>query len=195
MSDPAVALSNSAACEPSWFALQVRPRHEKAVAAIVRSKGYEEFLPLYLDRRRWSDRIKQVEFPLFEGYLFCRLNPLYRLSILTIPGVIQFVGAGRVPIAVDAGEIEALRVACASGLSTMPWPFLKMGSRVRIDRGPLEDLEGTLIQLRGSHRLVISIGLLQRSVAVEIDRDWVMPIPSSRFNLREPQVRHSANSI
>ena len=195
VTDQAVALSNSVSCAASWFAVQVRPRHEKAVASIIRSKGYEEFLPLYLDSHRWSDRIKQIGFPLFEGYVFCSLDPFYRLRILTIPGVIQFVGAGKIPIAVDAGEIDALRVACNSGLSTMPWPFLELGSRVRIDGGPLEDLEGILVQFRGSHRLVISIGLLQRSVAVEVERDWVTPVPGSRFHRREPQFRHSANSI
>ena len=162
---------------------------------MIRAKGYDEFLPFYLDCRRWSDRMKRLELPLFEGYVFCRLDPVYRLGILTIPGVIQFVGAGRVPTAVNAEEIEALRVACDSGLSTMPWPFLELGSRVRIERGPLQNLEGILVRTRGCHRLVISIGLLQRSVAVEVERNWVTPMRGSRFYLQQSPLHHSANSI
>lgn len=164
----------------SWFALQVRSRYEKLVSSALEYKGYQEFLPVYAARRRWSDRIKEVELPLFQGYVFCRLDPGDRLPILTIPGVIGLVGLGKTPAPVDDTEITALQAIVESGLSRLPWPFLRAGQKIRIDHGPLRDLEGILLQIKGSHRLVVSVSLLQRSVAVEIDRDWVIPIQTAR---------------
>lgn len=156
------------AVEP-WFALQVRTRHETGVANFLTGKGYEPFLPTYQARKRWSDRIKIVDAPLFAGYLFCRFDVNNRLPILTTPGVIQIVGFNRIPAPVDEAEIDAVQRLVASGLSSQPWPFLHAGDRVQIDAGPLRGLEGVLMELRGTRRLVVSVTLLQRSVAVEID--------------------------
>lgn len=152
-----------------WFALQVRTRHEIGVAKFLSGRGYNPFLPLYQNRRRWSDRVKVVEEPLFPGYLFCRFDLNNRLPILTTPGVIQVVGFNRIPFPVDEAEIGAIRNLVASGFPSKPWPYLQVGNRVQIDSGPLGGLEGLLVELRGSHRLVVSVTLLQRSVAVEID--------------------------
>ena len=162
-----------------WFALRVKSRCEKVVSTIARNKGFEEFLPLYQRRQRWSDRVKAVEFPLFPGYVFCRLNPQYRLPLLTIPGVLHFVGIGKVPVPIDDAEILAIQSAVASGLSTEPWPFLEVGQRVRLEDGPLVGLEGFLIEVRKRYRVVVSVTLLKRSVAVEIDREWVAPLDAS----------------
>ena len=153
----------------SWFALQVRTRHEVGVANILEGKGYEMLLPIYKCRKRWSDRIKEVETPLFPGYLFCRFNPHDRFPIVTTPGVIQVVGYNRQPVAVDDSEIQAIQTMMASGLPNQPWPFLEVGDRVRIEAGPLRGLEGLLIDFKGNHRLVLSVSLLHRAVAVEID--------------------------
>ncbi len=159
-----------------WFALRVRPRSEKLVATMARNKGFEEFLPLYACRRRWTDRIKSVELPLFPGYVFCRLVPEYRLPLLTIPGVMHFVGLGRTPVPIDDSEIAAIQSAVQSGLRTAPWPFVAVGERVRLEDGPLAGLEGIVIKVRNEHRLVVSLSLLKRSVTVEIERDWVKPL-------------------
>lgn len=156
-----------------WFALHVRSRREKCVADHLLGKGYELFLPLYECRKRWSDRIRQVEAPLFPGYLFCRFNPLNRLPILKTPWVIRVVGYNHSPIPVDETEISAIRALVASGVPSQPCPFLKVGDRVRIESGPLRGLEGILTKFKGTHRLVVSIALLQRSVAVEIDSAFV----------------------
>ena len=99
-----------------WFALRVKSRSEKIVSTIVRYKGFEEFLPLYQSRRRWSDRFKSVELPLFPGYVFCRVDPEHRLPLLTIPGVLDFVRIGRVPAPIDTAEIAAIQTAIGSGL-------------------------------------------------------------------------------
>jgi transcription antitermination factor NusG len=162
-----------------WFALQVRARYEQGVADHLEGKGYEWFLPLYKCRKRWSDRIKEVEAPLFPGYLFCRLDPQDRLPILKTPGMIQIVGSNRTPIAVDESEIEAIQRMVASGIPNQPWPFLSAGDRVRIESGPLSGLEGILVEFKGNHRLVLSVTLLQRSVAVEIDSAFVTSLRSA----------------
>lgn len=159
-----------------WFAVQVRTRHEIGIADYLSAKGYEQFLPLYKCRRVWSDRIKEVEAPLFPGYLFCRFDPCDRLPILKTPGVVQIVGSGRSPIPVCDAEIAALQKVVASGLPNRPWPFLHTGDKVQIEAGPLRGLEGVLVAFRGSSQLVLSVSLLQRSVAVEIDCAFVSPI-------------------
>lgn len=163
-----------------WFALHVQVGREKHVAALLRNKGYFEFLPLYRARRRWSDRYKDVELALFPGYLFCRFDPLRRLPILTTPGVRHIVGAGKLPLPVSEHEVEAVRRIVSSELSSLPWPFLDVGDMVRVEEGPLAGLEGLLIRIRNRHRLVVSVTLLQRSVAVEIDRAWVRPLGAPR---------------
>src|SRR5580693_581087 len=153
----------------SWFAVQVRTRQELGISEHLQSNGYEWFLPLSRCQKRWSDRIKEVQSPLFPGYLFCRFDPLDRLPILKIPGVIQIVGSNRQPIPVDEDEIRAIQVLVASGAPNQPCPYLEIGDKVRIESGPLRGLEGLLVEFQGNHQLVLSVTLLQRSVAVKID--------------------------
>jgi transcription antitermination factor NusG len=169
----------------AWFALQVRPRYEKKAAAALKGKGVEHFLPLCRERRRWSDRLKDVSLPLFPGYVFCRFDPFNRLPILTTTGVASIVGAGKIPEPVPDHEIAAVQAIVDSGLGAQPWPFIKVGQRVQIETGPLFGLEGILADFRGSQRLVVSVSLLQRSVAVEIDRLWVKPLPPRKVPAHE----------
>jgi transcription antitermination factor NusG len=158
----------------SWFALNTKFRYEDFAARHLAGKGYEIFLPVYRCRRRWSDRLKQLEIPLFPGYLFCRFDAMDRLPILTTPGMIQIVGFGKTPVPIDDAEIAALQSAIRSDLAREPWPFLRIGEKVRVDYGPLRGVEGILLNIRGGHRLVLSITLLQRSVAVEVNSAWVI---------------------
>lgn len=162
-----------------WFALRVKSRSEKMVAAIARNKGFEEFLPLFQSRRRWSDRFKSIELPLFPGYLFCKLNLDERMGVLTIPGVMSFVGLGKVPVPIEDAEIAAIQAAIRAGLSTEPFPFLEVGQKVRLAEGPLTGLEGLLVEIRKQQRLIVSVSILQRSVSVEIDKHWVRPIDAT----------------
>jgi len=163
----------------SWFALQVRTRHEQGVAAHLEGVGYELFLPKYKCRKKWSDRIKEAEIPLFPGYLFCRFDPQDRLPILKAPGVIKIVGYDHQPVPVDEVEISSLQRLVTSGLPNRPWPFLQVGDPVKIELGPLRGLEGIIVDFKGSHRLVLSVSLLQRSVAVEIDSAFVESLKSA----------------
>ena len=162
-----------------WFALQVRSRRETLVADHLKGQGFECFLPLYKSTRRWSDRLKEVEQPLFPGYLFCRLNLSNRGPILMTPGVQQIVGFGRKPVPVEERELESIQQVLSSGLPSLPWPYLHIGERVRVNHGSLVNLEGILVNFKGSNRVVLSVTLLQRSVALEIDLSWLSPIPAA----------------
>ncbi|MGQ9633337.1 MAG: transcription termination/antitermination protein NusG [Bryobacteraceae bacterium] len=159
-----------------WFALSVKPNHERSVAQLLEWKGWATFLPMYRSRRRWSDRIKELELPLFAGYVFCRFPVGDKSRILSTPSVVSIVGFAGKPVAVTDEEIELVRKMTASGLPVGPWPYLRVGQRVRIEAGPLSGLEGILLQLKDAWRVVVSIELLQRSVAAEVDRDVVSPV-------------------
>ena len=158
-----------------WFALQVRTQHERAVSDLLQVKGYEWFLPFYKCRKRWSDRIKEVDAPLFPGYLFCRFDVQERLPILKTPGVIQIVGYNRRPVSIDESEIHAIQTLVSAGIPNQPWPYLHAGDRVQIESGALRGVSGILTDFKGKHRLIVSITLLQRAVAVEIDAALVTP--------------------
>jgi transcriptional antiterminator NusG len=152
-----------------WFAVRVRAKHESGVAEQLAGKGYESFLPTRICSKQWSDRIKNAEAALFPGYLFCRFDPQYRLPILKTPGVVEICGYKRIPVAIEEGELEAIRALVNCGLASQAWPFLAVGDRVRITAGALTGHEGFLVAFKGGYRLVLSVALLQRSVAVEID--------------------------
>jgi transcription antitermination factor NusG len=164
----------------SWFALQVRSRWESTVASLLQAKGLEIVLPTYPSTRKWSDRLKVVEAPLFPGYVFCRFDVHNRLPILVTPGVIAVVGRGKTPVAVEDTEILAIRTAVRSGIPIEPWPYVEIGERVRIKDDVLDGMEGILTTFRGSDRVVISVALLRRSVALEIDRSRITPLGGVR---------------
>lgn len=171
-----------------WFALQVRSKHELSVANFLRCRGYNPFVPLYQCRKVWSDRIKVVEAPLFPSYLFCRLNIHDRLPVLMTPGVIQIVGQKGRPQPVDEAEISAVQTMVTSGFPNQPWPFLRTGDRLHIERGPLRGLDGILVEVRGVHRLILSVTLLERSVAVEIDSAFVKSLSPAPLPLKGHKV-------
>jgi len=169
--------------EENWYALRVRSNSEKVTVTHLESRGYAPLLPLYRSRRTWSDRLKTIDLPLFPGYIFCSFAINQRLPIISAPGVVNIVGAGKCPIPVHEDEIAALHAIGKSGCPVEPWPYLHSGQRVRIDRGVLCGIEGVLVEIRKVHRIVVSVTLLQRSVSVEIDRDWVVPVRSAPFAL------------
>jgi transcription antitermination factor NusG len=179
-------VENSNDHEKQWFALRVKSRCEKVVAAVAQHKGFEQFLPLYRSRQRWSDRLKTVELPFFPGYVFCRLDLRSRLPLLTIPGALHFVGIGKVPVAIDDAEIAAIQAAAQSGLMTEPWRFIDVGQRVRLQEGPLAGLEGIFLGDSKEQRMILSITLLRRSIAVTVERHWAVPLDGSGQPVRTP---------
>jgi transcription antitermination factor NusG len=162
----------------NWFALQIRSRWEGTTAGLLRSKGLETLLPTFTAKRKWSDRLKVVEAPLFPGYVFCRFDVHDRLPVLITPGVISVVGRGKTPIAVNDAEIFSIQAAIASGIHMEPWAYVEIGERVRIKDDVLDGMGGILTSFKGSHRVVISVTLLRRSVALEIDRSRITPLGS-----------------
>jgi transcriptional antiterminator NusG len=138
--------------------------------------GLETFVPWHGVRRRWSDRVKVVDQNLFPGYLFCRSSFDQRHAVMRQPGVECVVSFDRTPAVIPDEEIVALRRAIDSGLPLGPWPFLKAGQRVRIRRGALAGIEGTLVRDSDAWRVAVSVNALQRSIAVEVDRDMICPL-------------------
>jgi transcription antitermination factor NusG len=164
-----------------WFAVQVRTRWESSTALLLSGKGYQTLLPTYRTQKRWYGKLRQVNAPLFPGYVFCQFDTQKRLPILVTPGVIAVVGQGKVPLPVDDTEIEAIRTLVSSGVPVEPWPFLELGQKVRIESDALQGLEGILVQFKGNHRVILSVSLLRRSVALEIDRACVRPLGPVRL--------------
>jgi transcription antitermination factor NusG len=160
----------------AWYALVVKPNHEKAVCDHLSVSGYEAVLPLYRSRHRWSDRVKEVTLPLFPGYVFCRFSYRSRMRILRLPGVRSVVSAGQEPAPIPAQQIEAIQTVVDSGLPVKPWPFLKVGQRVVVTAGPLRGVEGILAEVRKTWHVIVSVELLQRSVAAEVDLESVSPV-------------------
>lgn len=159
-----------------WFALYVRAKGEKTVSDLLRRRGYEVFLPTYRVVRRWSDRTVELDFPLFPGYIFSRFDVYRRLPILQTPGVIQIVGRGRQPLPIPEQEMESVRRLVTAQADARPHPFLKEGDFVRVQTGPLKGVEGILVRRKGRHQLVVSIQLLQRSVAAEVHLADIRPL-------------------
>jgi transcription antitermination factor NusG len=142
----------------------------------MQSKGLEEYAPFVRQRRQWSDRLKEIDAPLFPGYVFCRFDPVRRVPVLSCPGVVNIVSFDGHPIPVPDAEIQAVRKLVGSSLRVQPHPFLACGQKVRIESGPLSGVEGLVVEVNKRFRLVVSVPLLQRSIAVEIDRAYVNPI-------------------
>jgi|ERR1700674_3987444 len=167
---------NTAPDREQWFALQLRTRWESSTAALLSGKGYQTLLPTFQTLKKVRGKSCEVNSPLFPGYVFCRFDAHKRLPILLTPGVITVVGRGRVPIPVEDSEIEAIQKVVSTGLQVEPWPYLEVGQQVRIDDGALCGVQGILIGFKGVRRIVVSVSLLRRSVALEIDRSVVCPI-------------------
>ena len=160
----------------SWFAVKVRSRSEDVVSNSLQAKGYQCLLPTYPERRRYTDRFKEVQSPLFPGYVFCCFDPVHRLPIITTPLVHEVVSFGRVPCPMSEEEITSIQQIVDSGVLARPCPYLRIGQKVRIQEGPLAGVEGIFSSEKGDARLIVSVHLLQRSVAVELERHCVRPV-------------------
>jgi len=155
--------------EPRWYAAYTCAQHEKRVAEQFTQRALENFLPRYASVRRWKDRRVRLELPLFPGYVFVRLALRERLRVLETPSVVRLVGFNGRPAALPDKEIEALRACAAAQINAEPHAYLTAGRRVRIKRGPLAELEGVLMRRKNGLRVVVSLDLIARSAAVEVD--------------------------
>jgi len=162
--------------EPHWYAAYTRAQHEKRVAAELGAREVEHFLPLYSSVRRWKDRRMQLELPLFPGYVFVRLALRERLRVLQIPSVVRLVGFNGLPTALPDTEMEIMQTGLSQSLRAEPHPFLTVGRHVRITGGPFSGLEGVLRRKKKGMRVIVSLGLIQRSVALDVDIADVRPV-------------------
>jgi len=152
-----------------WYAIYTRHQHEKTVAGILTSKGFETLLPLYSAAHRWKDRTKLLSLPLFPCYVFLKGGLERRLDILTTPGIRALVSTAGQPAAIPHSEIEGVRRAVESGACVEPHPLLKCGEWVRVKYGPLQGIEGILVRKKNLYRLVLSVEILGKAASVEID--------------------------
>jgi len=167
-------------CDPApWVALMVRPRAERRVQKGLANLGLETFVAWHGVRRRWADRVKTLKQNLLPGYVFCHSTFAERLAVIHQAGVERVVSFNRTPALIPDEEIASLRRAVQSELPLGPWPYLKVGQRVRIEKGVLAGMAGTLARESAGWRIVVSISALQRSIAVEVDRDMIAPESSS----------------
>ncbi len=166
--------SNSNATEFPWYAVRTRSNYERMASTALATKGYQPYLPMYRARRQWSDRVVHNEMPLFPGYVFCRFDSKQRIPILSTPGVSAIVAFGTEAASIPDEEIEAVKRVLQSGLAAGSCPFVSEGQRIRIRYGPLDGLDGILLKRKPEWRLIVSVVMLQRSVSVEIDSDWII---------------------
>lgn len=166
--------------EEKWYAIYTWAHHEKRVADQLEQRQLRNFLPLYRAMHRWKDRRKEVELALFPSYVFVQLSLQHRLRVLEISSVVHLVSFQGKPAPLPAHEIEKLRQGVNGRVRMGPHPYLQAGQRVRVRRGPVAGLEGILVRRKEGARLVVSIDILMRAVALEIDEADVEPLPETR---------------
>jgi transcription antitermination factor NusG len=164
----------------SWFAVQVTPRHEKKIDVILGLRFHEHFLPTYQTKRKWSDRVKVIEAPLFPGYVFVRITRSLVGAVLALPGVIRIVNVGGKPCPVPEEEIEALQLVCRAKRNVCAFSHLNTGQKVRVTAGPLCGVTGIIMNWKKRDRLIINVELIMKSVSVEVDRSEVVPVNRDR---------------
>ena len=165
-----IGSENEPANRLHWYTVWSRSRHEKMVACALTNVRVTTFLPLVTEMHRWSDRRKSVDVPLFPGYVFVQIpnSPEARLRVLKTSGVVQFVGNRQGAVPIDDKEISDVRTVSQQRINCGPYPFLQVGQRVRIRSGALAGIEGVLVSHDSASKLVISIQLIQRSLAVSL---------------------------
>jgi transcription antitermination factor NusG len=169
-------LEPAQAFQPMWYAGYTAARHEKRVAEHFLQRGVEHFLPLYETIHRWNNGPHRVSLPLFPGYIFVRIALRERLRVLQVPGFVRLVGFNALPEALPESDITRMREALRNGVSAEPYPYLTVGTRVEIRRGPLAGMTGILLRRQNKYRVVISVDLIMRAMAVEVAVDDVVPL-------------------
>ncbi len=167
--------------EVNWYAVWTKSRQEKAAATRLRSIGVSHYLPLQTQVRQWSDRRQSVDIPLFPGYLFVQVDVWRgcgKLEVLKTPGVAGFVGNRSGPVPIPEDQINSVRTILSSGAGCSAQPLLKEGDRIRVVRGALAGIEGILVRVGSKSQLVISIEMIQRSVAVTVLEANVEAVPA-----------------
>jgi len=181
MPSESMVSSESNVSESPWYAIYTRHQHEKMVAQILTSKGFNTFLPLYATTHKWKDRTKALSLPLFPCYVFLKGDIERRLQIVTTPGIFGLVSSGGQPAAIPNVEIEAIQRVIESGTRVEAHPFLKCGNRVRVKCGPLAGIEGILVRKKSVSRLVLTVEILGTAAAIEVSAFQVEEVSVPRL--------------
>jgi transcription antitermination factor NusG len=168
--------------EPRWYAAYTWSRHEKNVAHHFHERSIQHYLPTYKTVHRWKNGRVQLELPLFPGYVFVHIPLKDRIKPLQVPGVVRLVGFNGHPAPLPDTEIQALISLSAHGLKAEPYEYLTVGQRVRIHAGPLQGVQGILLRKKGSFRVVVSVDLIMRSIAVDVDATDLEPMTEDHRN-------------
>lgn len=169
-----------------WYAVYTWARHEKVVARHFEERGVVYFLPLYQAIHRWNERAARVSSPLFPGYVFVQIGAKNRHTPLQVPGVVHFVSTGGAPCPIPDEEVEALRMVLLNGKDVGPHPYLAPGNSVRIASGPLAGLCGTIQRTKSGSRFIVSVEMIKRSVAIELDGFQIAAIQRNSALSMEP---------
>jgi transcription antitermination factor NusG len=171
--------SNSASVQPSlWYAVKVRARREGAIGHALRQKGYDVLLPTYLEKRRYSDRIRTLESALFPGYIFVCTNAQRMTPLIVTIGVSYVVRSGESVIPLSSEDQRKVELLCQPNALSItactPHPYMRIGERVRIQDGPFDGLEGLLARVRNSERVIVTVESLHVSISIEVSHSSIV---------------------
>lgn len=181
-SEPGSLAEDSVHSEMLWYAGYTASRHEKRVAEHFAQRGVEHFLPLYETIHRWNNGRHRVQLPLFPGYIFVRIALRDRMRVIEVPGFVRLVGFNSLPHPLPEADINRMKEALNKGVLAEPYPYLTVGARVEVRNGPLQGMTGILLRRQNKCRVVISVDLIMRSMAVEVEASDVVPMRSSTLN-------------
>ena len=181
-SEPGSLAEDTLHSEMLWYAGYTASRHEKRVAEHFAQRGVEHFLPLYETIHRWNNGRHRVQLPLFPGYIFVRIALRDRLRVIEVPGFVRLVGFNSLPCPLPEADINKMKEALNKGVLAEPYPYLTVGTRVEIRNGPMQGMTGILLRRQNKCRVVISVDLIMRSMAVEVEASDVVPMRSSTLN-------------
>lgn len=159
-----------------WVCIQVKSGGEFRSALGLMERGYETFVPVFEQKRQWSDRVKMVQVPLFTGYVFLRFRADNIHPALSVPGVLRFLGSGKMPLPIDDSEIESIQLTTRIGLQYGPCSFMEVGQEVEVQIGPLSAVRGKIVRFKNKQRLILSVNLIKKSMFVEVDGCEVVPL-------------------
>jgi transcription antitermination factor NusG len=178
-----------------WYAGYTASRHEKRVAEHFTQRGVEHFLPLYETIHRWNNGRHRVQLPLFPGYIFVRIALQERLRVIEVPGFVRLVGFNSLPHPLPDADISRMKEALNRGALAEPYPYLTVGTRVEVRNGPLQGMTGILLRRQNKYRVVISVDLIMRSMAVEVEAKDVMPVRNTGISVMQDSAGHKVSAL
>ena len=187
-SEPNSLAENAVQNEMLWYAGYTASRHEKRVAEHFAQRGVEHFLPLYETIHRWNNGRHRVQLPLFPGYVFVHIALRDRMRVIEVPGFVRLVGFNSLPCPLPEVDINRVKEALNKGVVAEPYPYLTVGTRVGVRNGPLQGMTGILLRRQNKCRVVISVDLIMRSMAVEVEAADVVPIGTSALSALQDAV-------